>query len=130
MSKDRFNFRGLAKNNEWCYGSLLYYAGDAQIWDKDGNNYIVKPETVGQCTGLKDKNDNLIYEGDIVTYEWLESNGRCWKTDCKEIVKWNFGFVPIANIADYKIKNGTARNVQVIGNIYENKDLLERTTNE
>ena len=78
-----------------------------------------------QCTGLKDKNGKLIYEGDIITYDWLTPIGKVWRTDGKRIVEWNDGFGVIGNIAGYDVENGRKRNVEVIGNIYENKELLE-----
>lgn len=131
MSKDRLNFRGLAKNNEWCYGSLLYYAGDAQIWEQDGKNYIVKPETLGQCTGLKDKNGNLIYEGDIlktnkgeIYYIAFDEKTASFREEKQSAQVYSGGHHLSLWAEHYK------QFYEVIGNIYENKDLLERTTNE
>ena len=116
--QDRFKFRGLAKNNEWCYGSLLWYAGEPQIWEQDGKNYIVKPETVGQCTGLKDKNGTLIYEGDIVKFK-TELFGKpkqiIWD-ECHYILKDTFII-----LCDMEIKQF---GLEVIGNIYDNPELL------
>ena len=132
---DKFKFRGLAKNNEWCYGSLLYYADDAQIWEQDGKNYIVNPETVGQCIGLKDKNGNLIYEGDIVKsdFNFITNTINPLKFKIGNVISSDYiaGFVIASDINDYSpyktsfFGKTEALNCIVIGNIYENKELLE-----
>lgn len=85
----------------------------------------ITPDKILQSTGLKDNNGKLIYEGDIVTYEWLTPISKVWRYDGKHIVEWNNGFTVIGNIAGYDVEHGKTRNVEVIGNIYENKELLE-----
>ena len=74
--------------------------------------------------GLKDKNDKEIYQGDIVKhhdYPYLKAGG-------KSVVKWNkdaSGFYPfIQEIGDYGRPN-SGEWIEVIGNIYENPELLE-----
>ena len=143
---DRFKFRGQGRNGEWFYGSLLWYADEPQIWDKDGYNFIVKAETITQCTGLKDKNDKLIFEGDIVEVQYLGAQISLFKNEyskhpenerfevfCDE--DWlkfyakNDHYRKTCEIHSFdleKIRTNTYDKVyEVIGNIYENPELLE-----
>lgn len=79
---------------------------------------------IQQCTGLKDKNGKLIYEGDIVKFKTIQN-------------LWAKGKVVFTeSCALFEIRYGTDFNnwelmdkyqYEVIGNIYENPDLLENT---
>lgn len=72
-------FRGKREDcGEWCFGSLCKMFDGYHICDTYGTAERVIPETVGQYTGLTDKNGNKIFEGDIVKDNRLEEVLLCY----------------------------------------------------
>lgn len=125
---ERYLFRGKREdNNEWVTGDLMQWSdGTIRICVESGVDektaVTVIPETVGQCTGLKDKNGKMIYEGDIVKGLFnfgLEIMSVCTFKDgafgltAKECGAYHFSaFTSICNVK-----------YEVIGNIHDNPNL-------
>jgi uncharacterized phage protein (TIGR01671 family) len=125
-------FRGKRLDNgEWVYGCLCCIDNEPVIvkgsmkW-VDGSKlycntfHFVIPESVGQYTGLKDKNGKEIYEGDIVT-------GLFNHTDIiGHIVYGSDATFFIERKGLYGIGLNNAEDwLEVVGNIYENPELLK-----
>ena len=117
-------FRGRCEGLPWLYGSLLVYGdGFCEICVPDGvdalNKFRVDPETVGQYTGLTDKNGKKIFEGDVVTFETTAySFNPC-------VVAWSFTkmrFIVRSREANYPMDIDFK--YEVIGNIHDNPELL------
>lgn len=116
-------FRGRRLDGKgWVYGFLFAEKGRAYIiTDSTGFGFIkfeVDPATVGQYTGLKDKNGKEIYEGDILT-DKFESIGVVEWRDGAFVV--NFGDVDVFQIVDCF---DDSYQMWAIGNIHNNPELL------
>ena len=121
-------FRGKRlSNGEWAYGFIIKTFGIYYIIDKDDNKniaYKIIPETVGQYTGLTDKNGKKIFEGDIVkTDKFSEPNKQY-------IIKYDLQFGAFIGQDRYDLSfvtfDGDSGEFEVIGNVTDNPDLLEK----
>lgn len=148
-------FRGKRiDNGQWIYG---YYIKAIHHWHNHGvhedwiatdtvqnggwcnvrGKYAVSPETIGQYTGLTDKNGKKIFEGDIIqttrkglkgekTFRFVIKYGAYIPEEyCKEIYNQAevIGFYAFDGERDFQISN-YPKMLEVIGNIHDNPELL------
>lgn len=96
----------------------------------DGNWWEVDPETVGQYTGLKDKNGTKIFEGDIVLVPYIDPIFKCVWNDTspceRAIVIYCNGmfYVEYIESGDKFTLSAMDGYMKIIGNIYDNPELL------
>ena len=134
-------FRGKRLDNgEWVYGSFLQVEHEdgsfttAIFQKKDaGGDAEVSPATVGQYTGLRDKNGKRIFEGDIVVF----SRGRNLPNSAclPEVIKYNQGDCAYQRyrLGRCVVRGGSGLLIQpdmmveceVFGNIHDNPELLD-----
>ena len=136
-------FRGKRTDiSEWMYGNLVTLNGVVCIFD-NGMSVEVNSETVGQWTGLLDKNGAKIFEGDIVGKD-------CWNRgviDTLFEIVFRDGCFGMINYIDWLATDGetgidevyyafydnereerfeTERRVEVLGNMFDNPELMKR----
>ena len=134
-------FRGKRYNGKWIEGNLFIPdKPDTPTQICIGTNiiritYDVPPETVGQYTGLTDKNGKKIFEGDIVRaddYIFSIKYGKCGGTPNTD----NYGYMGFyleavsegtKLCAHYGLRNDICyfEDISVIGNIHDNPELLK-----
>ena len=122
-------FRGKKPTNGvWVYGSLVY-SNEIQtaIYFQTGSGLVksmervyVNPETVGQFTGLYDKNEKEIYEGDILKVQGLGE-----KIEVR-FVRGVFAFLWNGDLDDEAPINAPTQEwAEVVGNIHDNPKLIK-----
>lgn len=131
--QDRFKFRYLFDKK--LYEVVLIDFKFNNIYLKIDDKYPLRTKfddrKLMQCTGLKDKNGKLIYEGDIVKYK-DEAYSLCigrieWNNAHYELQYYTgekYGW--FSHILCFK----HIKNMEVIGNIYENPELLSEVNND
>ena len=123
-------FRGKRiDNGEWVEGYYHFALGkEARIYELGYVNFcpyeLVHPETVGQFTGLTDKNGVKIFEGDVVRHT---------RYDGMETISSNHEVYFDIELLEFGIKQSTGLfncqfsvEFEVIGKIYDNPELLEK----
>ena len=128
-------FRGkAAETHEWCYGGIVHQTDfygteidDYRIIDGEssednniGYSTSVIHETVGQFTGLLDKNGKKVFEGDILS-------GR---NNILHSVEFENGEFQLSTRTGQKILIAYAEDMEIIGNIYDNPELMEVESND
>lgn len=136
-------YRGLSisDNNkgQWVYGNLIVDGNYAYIVNgviECNDQYItiaewcpVDPKTIGAFTGLFDKNNKEIFEGDVVR---VTCEHPIDFPDCQGVVRMLEGRYMVC---DDKTERGSELFSEIflneiIGNIYENPELMEEVTND
>lgn len=122
MREILFRGKGDKKYNGgmWYFGvPIRCYDSDWQICTNNSKRTVI-PETIGQYTGLKDKNGTKIFEGDIVKRFW---SGKM----CIYQIDYENGLASFIGRAGMKFTtfDYDSEEFEVIGNIYDNPELLE-----
>lgn len=125
--EDRYLFKAKTCNGEWVSGFLHCKENRRYISNKAGTPFAfeVRPDTICQCTGLKDKNGKLIWENDIVN---------CLAEECCGYIGWNedeagFYFNVLLEDGTYEEEHiyDYVDCMEIIGNTFDNMELLERS---
>ena len=128
---ERYLFRGKEKDSgKWIYGDLrhisdghggyiLCIVDNTNGRNNDVTGVEVLPETVGQYTGLTDKNGVRIFEGDIVSL--VKHDSLIYKV---VYVPCRYELVNSKGVNCFVLDIYKSENIEVIGNIYDNPELL------
>ena len=135
---EKVRMDGSPVESNWVYGGVLKGNGDHSIiyqTEPDIEKKVVYTDTLGQFTGLTDKNGTKIFEGDIVKFKHGDEFD-------KKIYYRNYAVEFINTYVTYglRLRNGSIHfpfkkatalqhDAEVIGNIYDNPELIGETEN-
>ena len=135
--KDRCLFKVKICNGEWVAGFLHCKDDKWDISNKAGSPfaYEVRPDTICQCTGLKDKNGKLIWENDVIKYHFGNAYAQirygayqsCFDNQKTEHIGF---YVDWSESRNYRKDLGywiNMVNAEVVGNIFDNSELIKES---
>ena len=135
----QIKFRGKSlRDGEWFYGNLFERdtKGNTHITTLERGCLVIDPDTVGQYTGLHDRKDREIYEGDVLFVEFDDRSGG------NQLVGWNektasWGVMDAYSYHSYRQRKlrryhnhillaylKEASICEVVGNIHDNPELM------
>ena len=137
---DRFIFRGKITHDpnygnkqmlgQWAYGSLVLRENCSPVIyeykEFAGRNHVynVDKDTIGQCSGLRDVKDKLIFEGDLLKFIGMESDNAlllCVKY-CVENARWQLKDISDKdNFESITVDDIFVKCFEVVGSIYDSK---------
>ena len=136
--EDRYLFKAKDCNSIWRAGLLIgLQEGRCAIEEKDGSKWACNSKTICQCTGLKDENGNLIWENDIVRFQFDNDDCPFPNKDIKKRIgkvffsdfraSWSIamginGSKCLNNDLFRYVQNGNR--VEAISNVFDNPGLL------
>ena len=125
-------FRGKPKaKNEWITGNLLFYPDVNRAYMslgvfKGGGFLEVQKDTIGQYTGLTDKNGKKIFEGDIIkAQDDIFGSPFCNGITGKVVYEETAFFIEPKNVMETQWLFNECAVYEIIGNIHDNPELLE-----
>lgn len=133
MELRRIDFRGKSiETNEWLHGDLIHSSDMKRcailVNDKSSHDECdVNPYTIGQYTGLNDKNGKEIYEGDIILYAGLIQHEVVYRHGAFGYLLDEYGFVSLAGNTNFTFNPlNRSEEHEVIGNIHDNPELIKK----
>ena len=138
MDRERYLYRGKASDTgRWVYGYLVL--GDlireadsgwslrTQNMSEEGRFECqavrVDPDTVGQCTSLKDVNGELVFEGDIVILSYFDYEGN--DTQNKGVIEYEDNAFCFSHEENDALCDLMFDDIEVIGNQHDTPELME-----
>lgn len=153
--EDRYLFKAKRiDNGEWVIGNLItnvfFRLGQSipyilcpdkakydcfEDFTEENGIFEVRPDTICRCTGLRDKNGKLIWENDIVKKEFYTDYDNCANSeeyigiakvmDCAWVIETIRGRKCTRPIFEAMTYSEDVKHFEVIGNIFDNPELLE-----